>query len=232
MYYTMNSDNLKSISPRPARSSSPPPPLLPPRPRGPELRRASRAAGAAIFGDSDGDGEGHENDDLPPSYEAATIPSDAHIHITVRSSTHHPMNSTSSLPSLIAARSGRTSINTQGYLLTSPMTPHHTSTNSRRKKNRGYRDERSGCIASDSGGCCFSRRGGCFFSDRGGCCFSDREGCCCSDRGGCCFASEGGACCADGGEACCCSRLGRGGGGGRGEMAGLETTMERNVRFA
>ncbi|KAL6860958.1 hypothetical protein J3F83DRAFT_748108 [Trichoderma novae-zelandiae] len=239
----MNALNSDKFVPTTVASPSPPPPLLPARPRAPELRRATRAAGATITlpgdSDSDGDGDGGGVDDLPPTYEASTLrrPSDAHVHITVRSS-RHASNSASSLPSLIAGRAGRTSVNTQGYLLTTPMLPtppsstsssssrnlwgrnHHHTHNSSSNNNNNSNSRHD----KDGSGCCFSQRGGCFFSDR--------DGCCCSDTGGCCFSSDGGACCSDGGASCCGSRVEGEAGGGGGEMAGVETTMERGWRFA
>lgn len=162
----------------------------------------------------------------PPAKPNSPRPSDAHIHITVRSS-RQAFHSTSSLPSLIAGRAGRTSINTQGYLLTEPMSPGNDRWD---HWGRSHAADSSGCIGSSSDGCCFSSRGGCVFSDRdgccfgdrGGCCFSDREGCCCSDTGGCCFSSNDGACCSDGGT-CCCSKFD--------DERVPETTMQ-NVRFA
>ncbi|KAK6446886.1 hypothetical protein FP744_10003136 [Trichoderma asperellum] len=137
-------NNDKFVVPR-STSESPPPPPPPPPPRPPQRRSpldppspvvaaAGRplrsAAGDTAFPFAEADDEG----ELPPSYEISTLttqpspkknsprPSDAHIHVTVRSNT-----SASSLPSLMAGRAGgRGSINTQGYLLTAPMS--HTTT--------------------------------------------------------------------------------------------------------
>lgn len=128
----------------------------------------------------------------------------------------------------------RSSINTQGYLLTAPMSHEHDRDGDARWSDRWDAAERSGCIGSRAQGFCFSRRGGCLFSDRdgccfsdrGGCCFSDREGCCCSDTGGCCFSNDDGAFCSDGGG-CCCARF-------EDERAPVEveTTMQNNMRWA
>ncbi|KAL6813630.1 hypothetical protein V8C40DRAFT_256595 [Trichoderma camerunense] len=191
----MNAVNSDKFVPRRAGAPSPPPPLLPPRPRD---------VGRLLRDDS--------NIDLPPSYEASTLrrPSDAHIRVAVRSS-QHASNSNSSLPSLIAGRDGRTSINTTGYLLTTPM-----SANLDRYDHWGqsHPADGSGCFCSYSEGCCYSSRGGVVCSDRDGCCWgdrggffcSDREGCCCSDTNGCCFSNDKGACCSDG-RSCCFSRF-------------------------
>ncbi|KAL7930076.1 hypothetical protein V8C35DRAFT_169368 [Trichoderma chlorosporum] len=192
----MNAVNSDKLVPRRAEASSPPPPLLPARPR--DTGRLLRA----------------DDSDLPPSYEASTLrrPSDAHVRIAVRSS-QHASNSASSLPSLIAGRDGRTSINTQGYLLNTPMS---CSSNLDRYDHWGQNHpaDASGCCCADSEGCCYSSRGGlvcsdrdgCCWGDRGGYCCSDREGCCCSDTNGCCFSSNKGACCSDG-RTCCFSRF-------------------------
>ncbi|KAK4061590.1 uncharacterized protein Triagg1_10219 [Trichoderma aggressivum f. europaeum] len=146
----MNAVNSDKFVPGRAGAPSPPPPLLPPRPR--DVDRLLRA---------------DDNSDLPPSYEASTLrrPSDAHIRVAVRSS-QHASNSNSSLPSLIAGRDGRTSINTQGYLLTTPMSA--ASLDRYDHWGQSHPTDGSGCCCSDSEGCCYSSRGGIVFSDRDG----------------------------------------------------------------
>ncbi|PTB41277.1 hypothetical protein M441DRAFT_166427 [Trichoderma asperellum CBS 433.97] len=261
-------NNDKFVVPRSTSESPPPPPPRPPQPRspldppGPVVAAARRplrsAAGDTAFPFAEADDEA----ELPPSYEISTLPrpSDAHIHVTVRSNT-----SASSLPSLMAGRAGgRGSINTQGYLLTAPMS--HTTTassntaasayynlrglDSRRpsrcdhqwdhwdRRNHHHHHREAG--SSGSGGCCGFISGsddGCCFSSRGGCFFSDRDGCCFSDRGGCCFSDREGCCCSDergccfsSSEGACCSD-GPGCCCSRFEDERLPV-MENNVRFA
>ncbi|KAM0515027.1 hypothetical protein ACHAPE_006349 [Trichoderma viride] len=106
----------------PSRSPSPPPDSDPAPSATPAVAaiRPSRglAAGDDAFPSIVADDE--DENELPPSYEISTLPrpSDAHVHITVRSNT-----SASSLPSLTP---GPNSINTQGYVLTAPMS-HQTA---------------------------------------------------------------------------------------------------------
>ncbi|KAH6605029.1 hypothetical protein Trco_006736 [Trichoderma cornu-damae] len=107
-----------------------------------------------------------DESDLPPSPR----PSNAHVHVTVRPSSQTASSSTASLPSMVAGRAGRTSINTQGYLLTTPMSQD-------RSARRGRRHPPGSSSSSSSGRCCFGT---------GGCCFSSSEGACGSDGGGCC----------------------------------------------
>ncbi|KAL7948236.1 hypothetical protein V8C42DRAFT_342289 [Trichoderma barbatum] len=132
----MNAVNSDKFVPRRAGAPPSPPPLLPPRPRD---------AGRLLRAD--------EDNDLPPSYEASTLrrPSDAHIRVAVRSS-QHASNSDSSLPSLIASRGGRTSINTQGYLLTTPMSSNAPDARYDHWGRSHPADDSSGCFCSDSGG--------------------------------------------------------------------------------
>ncbi|KAL6887008.1 hypothetical protein GGI43DRAFT_271110 [Trichoderma evansii] len=253
-------NNDKFVVPRSTAESPPPLPLRPPRPRSPLDPPSPAAAACRPFRGAAGEtafpfAEADDESDLPPSYETSTLPrpSDAHIHVTVRSNA-----SASSLPSLMAGRAGgRGSINTQGYLLTAPMS--HTSTASSHNTSayfnpRGPHHRRHSrwdqwdhwdrhhhnVDSSDSGGCCgfrsgsedgciFSNRGGCFFSDRDGCCFSDRGGCCFSDRDGCCCSDEGG-CCFSSNQGACCSD-GPGCCCSRFEDERLPP-MENNVRFA
>lgn len=156
-------------------------------------------------------------------------PSDAHVHITVRSNT-----SASSLPSLTA---GPNSINTQGYVLTAPMShqtasSRHSGSHSHHEHNdqdpitfygvedpwvrdmytngRGYRLAYCCCCLSPylEDGCCFSNRHGCCFSERGGLCCSDRGGCCCSDHEGVCFSDYGGWFCSLHGGWFCSTKAG------------------------
>ncbi|PON26225.1 hypothetical protein TGAM01_v204701 [Trichoderma gamsii] len=126
------------LTPR-SRSPSPPPPDTDPAPppaATPAVAAAIRpsrglAAGDDAFPSIVADDENDENE-LPPSYEISTLPrpSDAHVHITVRSNT-----SASSLPSLTA---GPGSINTQGYVLTAPMS--HQTASSRHSGSHSHHE--------------------------------------------------------------------------------------------
>ncbi|UKZ56499.1 hypothetical protein TrVGV298_010336 [Trichoderma virens] len=149
----MNAVNSDKFVPRRAEAPPTPPPLLPPRPR--DAGRLLRT----------------DDSDLPPSRR----PSDAHIRVAVRSS-QHASNSNSSLPSLFTGRDGRTSINTQGYLLTTPMSASNIDRYDHWGQSHAAADSSSGCCCSDSEGCCFSSRGGCVFSDRDGCCWGGSWG--------------------------------------------------------
>ncbi|EHK45615.1 hypothetical protein TRIATDRAFT_283269 [Trichoderma atroviride IMI 206040] len=218
----------RSLPPSPPPSPSPPPDPAP-EPPAPAVAAASRPSrGLAAGDDAFPSAVADDENELPPSYEISTLPrpSDAHVHITVRSNT-----SASSLPSLTAGRPGaRGSINTQGYVLTAPMS--HQTTSSRHSASHSHHDDHdpitfygvedpwvrhmysgsdyttacpccclSSCLAD---GCCFSNRHGCCFSDRGGLCFSDRRGCCFSDHAGCFFSDNGGCFCSSQ-PGCCCS---------------------------
>ncbi|KAK1242514.1 hypothetical protein MKX08_005326 [Trichoderma sp. CBMAI-0020] len=182
----------RSLLPSPplTRSPSPSPPAPAPEPPAPAVTAASRPSrGLAAGDDAFPSAVADDETELPPSYEISTLPrpSDAHVHITVRSNT-----SASSLPSLTARRG---SINTQGYVLTAPMShqtasPRHSHHDDHdhdhdpitfygvedpwvRHMYSGY-DSTTACSC-----CCFSSRHGCCFGDRAGCFFSDNGGCCC-----------------------------------------------------
>lgn len=111
-------------------------------------------------------------------------PSDAHIHISVRS---NASASASSLPSLVAGRAGgRGSINTTGYLLTAPMShqttassysnPRHHHHHHRRQRHSRWDQwgHRHDADASNSGAWC------CGFKSSRSSADDDDDGRCCS----------------------------------------------------
>ncbi|KAM0461742.1 hypothetical protein ACHAO4_000927 [Trichoderma viride] len=125
--------NLPSPPPTPLAPPSPPPDSDPAPEPTPAVAAASRPSrGLAAGDDAFPSVLADDENELLPSYEISTLPrpSDAHVHITVRSNT-----SASSLPSLAAAGS----INTQGYVLTAPMS--HQTASSRHSASHSHHND-------------------------------------------------------------------------------------------